>query len=135
MESITPAASTWMRSSASSSLGATAFSDARMSVRDAVPDSITTAALSEHALRTLRAHDLIIDFVDQRVQGMGWSQITGSRELHGFLVRLVKSGAIRREAARDCMADAAGRSGDERGPRIECHRRAPAPTAQSAGRA
>ena len=52
----------------------------------------STAALSEHALRSMRAHELIIDFVDHAVAGKSWPQIVGSADLHRLLVRLVKSG-------------------------------------------
>jgi signal transduction histidine kinase len=45
----------------------------------------TTEALSEHALRTLRTHELIIDLVDRYVQGWSWEQIRSSRELHQLL--------------------------------------------------
>src|SRR4029079_373992 len=51
----------------------------------------STAALSEHALRSMRAHELIIDFVDHAVAGKSWPQIVGSADLHRLLVRLVKS--------------------------------------------
>jgi signal transduction histidine kinase/ActR/RegA family two-component response regulator len=50
----------------------------------------TTEALSEHALRTLRMHELIIDFVDRYVQGWSWAQIQDSRELHLLLRHLME---------------------------------------------
>ena len=45
----------------------------------------TTEALSEHALRTLTTHELIIDVVDRYVQGWSWEQIRTSHELHLLL--------------------------------------------------
>jgi hypothetical protein len=50
----------------------------------------TTAALSEHAQRTLRSHELIIQFVDRYVQGWSWSEIASSRELHELLAHLTR---------------------------------------------
>jgi signal transduction histidine kinase/CheY-like chemotaxis protein len=51
----------------------------------------TTEALGEHALRTLRAHELILDFVDRYVKGWSWSEIRSSRELHLLLRHLMES--------------------------------------------
>ena len=48
----------------------------------------TTDALSEHALRTLNTHELIIDLVDQYVQGWSWERIRASREVHLLLKEL-----------------------------------------------
>ena len=48
----------------------------------------TTEALSEHALRTLSTHQLIIDLVDRYVQGWSWERIHTSRELHLLLKEL-----------------------------------------------
>ena len=45
----------------------------------------TTEALGEHALRTLRTHELIINLVDRYVQDWSWERIRGSRELHLLL--------------------------------------------------
>jgi signal transduction histidine kinase/ActR/RegA family two-component response regulator len=45
----------------------------------------TTEALSEHALRTLSTHELIIDLVDRYVQGWSWEHIRSSQELHLLL--------------------------------------------------
>jgi signal transduction histidine kinase/ActR/RegA family two-component response regulator len=50
----------------------------------------TTEALSEHALRTLRTHELIIGLVDRYVQGWSWERIRGSRELHLLLKDLAE---------------------------------------------
>jgi signal transduction histidine kinase len=50
----------------------------------------TTEALSEHALRTLRTHELIIDLVDRFVQGWSWERINTSRELHLLLHQLAE---------------------------------------------
>jgi signal transduction histidine kinase len=50
----------------------------------------TTEALSEHALRTLRTHELIIDLVDRYVQGWSWERINASRELHLLLRQLAE---------------------------------------------
>jgi signal transduction histidine kinase/CheY-like chemotaxis protein len=50
----------------------------------------TTEALSEHALRTLRTHELIIDLVDRYVQGWSWERINTSRELHLLLHQLAE---------------------------------------------
>ncbi|HEX4883552.1 MAG TPA: ATP-binding protein, partial [Casimicrobiaceae bacterium] len=41
-------------------------------------------ALSEHALRTFRTHDLIIRAVDRHIEGWDWETISGSRPLHEF---------------------------------------------------
>ena len=49
----------------------------------------TTQALAEHALRTLRMHELIIDFVDRYVQGWSWERINSSQELHLLLRHLM----------------------------------------------
>ena len=48
----------------------------------------TAQVLAEHALRTLRAHELIMDAVDGRIAGMSWREITGSRAVHEFLAML-----------------------------------------------
>ncbi|HEX2198562.1 MAG TPA: ATP-binding protein, partial [Burkholderiales bacterium] len=48
----------------------------------------TTHALSEHALRTVTTHELIIDLVDRYVQGWSWERIRTSRELHLLLREL-----------------------------------------------
>src|SRR5688500_9211086 len=45
----------------------------------------TTEALSEHALRTLATHELVIDLVDRYVRDWSWEHIRGSRELHLLL--------------------------------------------------
>ena len=45
----------------------------------------STEALSEHALRTFRAHELIIDFVNSYVDGWSWERIRSSEELHRLL--------------------------------------------------
>ena len=38
----------------------------------------TVQALTERALRTFRAHDLIINAVDKHIEGWGWNQINAS---------------------------------------------------------
>ena len=38
----------------------------------------TTATLREHALKVLETHDLLIQQVERRVQGMGWDEIEAS---------------------------------------------------------
>lgn len=45
----------------------------------------TVAVLEENALRVFEAQQLIIDRVDQRIQGMSWNEIRESRALHAFL--------------------------------------------------
>lgn len=47
-------------------------------------------ALSEHALRTFRAHDLIINAVDRYLVGRDWAEIDSSRPLHEFFKGLIK---------------------------------------------
>jgi signal transduction histidine kinase/CheY-like chemotaxis protein len=44
----------------------------------------TVQALAEHALRTFRAHDLIITAVDHHISSWGWSEINASEALHEF---------------------------------------------------
>ena len=51
----------------------------------------TVEALAEHALRTFRAHDLIIHAVDSRIAGWDWEAINTSRELHEFFKGLVRN--------------------------------------------
>lgn len=51
----------------------------------------TVQALAEHALRTFRAHDLIIKAVDSHVAGWSWDTISASRELHDFFRRLIQN--------------------------------------------
>jgi signal transduction histidine kinase/CheY-like chemotaxis protein len=51
----------------------------------------TVQALAEHALRTFRAHDLIIHAVDSRVAGWDWGAISASRELHEFFKGLARN--------------------------------------------
>lgn len=48
-------------------------------------------ALSEHALRTFGAHDLIIKAVDQFLVGRDWAEIDSSRQLHEFFKGLIKN--------------------------------------------
>jgi signal transduction histidine kinase/ActR/RegA family two-component response regulator len=48
----------------------------------------TTEALSEHALRTLRSHELIIELVDHYVAGWPWQRIMASEDLHRLLAKL-----------------------------------------------
>lgn len=48
----------------------------------------TVQALTEHALRTFRAHDLIIRAVDGRISGWSWDRISSSQPLHEFLRNL-----------------------------------------------
>ena len=50
----------------------------------------TTQVLSEHALRTFRAHDLIVSSVAKYVQGWSWDRIAASRDLHEFLKDFVR---------------------------------------------
>jgi two-component system NtrC family sensor kinase len=51
----------------------------------------TVHALAEHALRTFRAHDLIIRAVDGHIAGWDWNAINASRELHEFFKRLIQN--------------------------------------------
>lgn len=48
-------------------------------------------ALSEHALRTLRAHELLMDAVDRYIAGLTWKQIASSRQVHEFFVQLARN--------------------------------------------
>jgi signal transduction histidine kinase/ActR/RegA family two-component response regulator len=66
----------------------------------------TTEALGEHALRTLRTHELIIDFVDRYVRGWTWEEIRASRELHLLLRHLTQSN---RDIASIFLLDPQGR--------------------------
>jgi PAS domain S-box-containing protein len=47
-------------------------------------------ALSEHAQRTFRTHEVIIDAVDRHIAGWSWEHILASRELHEVLAQLAK---------------------------------------------
>jgi signal transduction histidine kinase/CheY-like chemotaxis protein len=51
----------------------------------------TVQALAEHALRTFRAHDLIIHAVDSRIANWDWEAINTSRELHEFFKGLIRN--------------------------------------------
>ena len=51
----------------------------------------TVQALAEHALRTFRAHDLIIRAVDGHIAGWDWNAIDTSRELHEFFKGLIQN--------------------------------------------
>src|SRR5262249_44469710 len=46
-------------------------------------------ALSEHAQRTFRAHELLIESVDRRIEGRPWRELRASEDLHRHLARLV----------------------------------------------
>src|SRR3954470_24800201 len=48
-------------------------------------------ALSEHAQRTFRIHELLIDFVDRSVEGRSWRELQSSEELHRLLAGLAAS--------------------------------------------
>jgi len=50
----------------------------------------TVHALAEHALRTFRAHDLVIHAVDGHISGWNWNAISGSRDLHEFFKGLMQ---------------------------------------------
>jgi signal transduction histidine kinase/CheY-like chemotaxis protein len=45
-------------------------------------------ALSEHALRTLRSHELILEFADAYVANRSWRDIQASEDVHRMLARL-----------------------------------------------
>jgi signal transduction histidine kinase/ActR/RegA family two-component response regulator len=49
----------------------------------------TVQALSEHAHRSFRAHELVIEFVDRYTEGRSWTALQGSPEVHLMLSRLV----------------------------------------------
>jgi len=51
----------------------------------------TVQALAEHALRTFRAHDLIIQAVDGHIAGWDWNAINASRDLHDFFKGLIRN--------------------------------------------
>jgi signal transduction histidine kinase len=46
--------------------------------------------IAEHAVKTLRSHEVILDLVDAVVAGREWAEIAGSAELHQILKRLVR---------------------------------------------
>lgn len=48
----------------------------------------TAFALSEHALRTVRAHELIMNAVDRYIAGMRWKDIASSRRVHDYFAEL-----------------------------------------------
>ncbi len=48
-------------------------------------------ALAEHALRTFRAHDLIINAVDKYLMDWTWADISSSRQLHEFFKGLIRN--------------------------------------------
>jgi signal transduction histidine kinase/CheY-like chemotaxis protein len=50
----------------------------------------TVAALSEHAQRTFRAHELILGFVDRYTEGRGWQELSASPDTHRLLLRLLE---------------------------------------------
>ena len=50
----------------------------------------TAAALTEHALRTIRGHELVISFVAGHIRGMSWPQIRNSARLHRLLERVAR---------------------------------------------
>jgi signal transduction histidine kinase/CheY-like chemotaxis protein len=51
----------------------------------------TAQALAEHALRTFRAHDLIILAIDEHIAGWGWKEISASDRLHEYFKRLIRN--------------------------------------------
>ena len=51
----------------------------------------TATALTEHALRTVRGHELVIEFVAGHIQGMSWPQVRQSARLYRLLQRVVES--------------------------------------------
>src|SRR3954469_22572723 len=51
----------------------------------------TVQALAEHALRTFRAHDLIIHAVDAHIAGWDWNAINASQNLHEFFKGLIQN--------------------------------------------
>jgi signal transduction histidine kinase/CheY-like chemotaxis protein len=72
--------------------------------RDAVQG---VRALSEHAQRTFRAHELLIEFVDRYVQGRSWGELQGSAEVHGMLKGMAESN---RDVTSVFMLDPSGQS-------------------------
>jgi signal transduction histidine kinase/CheY-like chemotaxis protein len=50
----------------------------------------TAVILTEHALRTFRAQELVISFVDAYADGLSWAQIRSSRRLHRLLQEVAK---------------------------------------------
>lgn len=48
----------------------------------------SAVALSEHAQRTFRAHEMLIDFVDQALEGRSWEEIRATPRAHRLLARL-----------------------------------------------
>jgi signal transduction histidine kinase len=51
----------------------------------------TVQALAEHALRTFRAHDLVIHAVDGHMAGWNWNAISTSGDLHEFFKGLMQN--------------------------------------------
>ena len=64
-------------------------------------------ALSEHAHRTFRAHELILEFVDRYTEGLAWQDLRDTPALHRMLSRLVGTAP---DVASVFMADASGRN-------------------------
>ena len=69
--------------------------------------SHTAYALSEHAHRTLRAHELLIQFVDRYTEGRDWRALGSSPEVHLMLARLATAGP---DVASVFMLDGTGRT-------------------------
>jgi signal transduction histidine kinase/ActR/RegA family two-component response regulator len=67
----------------------------------------TVHALSEHAHRTFRAHELLIQFVDRYTEGRSWEDLGRSPEVHLMLARLASAGP---DVASVFMLDRTGRS-------------------------
>jgi signal transduction histidine kinase/ActR/RegA family two-component response regulator len=65
-------------------------------------------ALSEHAQRTFRTHELIIEFVDRYVQGRAWHELSVSEEAHRMLAGLAE--ANRRDVTSVFLLDPSGQS-------------------------
>src|SRR5262245_28134123 len=63
-------------------------------------------ALSEHAQRTFRTHELLIESVDRRIAGRKWRELQASEEVHRLLVSLA-SGS--RDVASIFIMDPAGK--------------------------
>src|SRR5262245_39852397 len=69
--------------------------------------SHTAYALSEHAHRTFRAHELLIQFVDRYTEGRDWQDLGSSPEVHLMLARLAAAGP---DVASVFMLDGTGRT-------------------------
>jgi two-component system, NtrC family, sensor kinase len=50
----------------------------------------TARIMAEHADNVFETHMLVADLVNERIRGMNWSEIAGSRAVHDFLADLIR---------------------------------------------